>query len=152
VEVVVTKERTTDLFSDFERIRERMEQAWQQVLGPPGAPRFSNPLIDVCVDVYETDDDVVVLAEIAGISEEEVEIIVDGTVLILSGERHPHPSRPGRLYSQMEVCHGPFRRELVLPADVDPDRARATYSQGMLEIVLPKAPSRMSRQVKIVVP
>jgi HSP20 family protein len=151
-EVAVTKERATDLFSDFERIRERMEQAWQQVIGPPGAPRFSTPLIDVSVDVFETEEDVVVVAEIAGISEEEVEIIVDGTVLILSGERHPHPSRPGRLYSQMEVCHGPFRRELVLPADVDPDRARATYSQGMLEIVLPKAPSRMSRQVKIVVP
>jgi HSP20 family protein len=52
----------------------------------------------------------------------------------------------------MEVCHGPFRRELVLPADVDPDRARATYAQGMLEIVLPKAPRKVSRNVKIVVP
>jgi HSP20 family protein len=152
VEVAVTKERATDLFSDFERIRERMEQAWQQVLGPPGAPRFSAPLIDIAVDVYETDDEVIVAAEIAGISEEEVEIVVDGKVLILSGERNPASSQPGRLYSQMEVCHGPFRRELVLPADVDPDRARATYAQGMLEIVLPKAPRKVSRNVKIVVP
>lgn len=148
----MTKERATDLFSDFERIRERMEQAWQQVLGPPGAPRFSTPLMDISVDVYETEEDVVVVAEIAGISEEEVGIVVDGRVLVLSGERKPRSSQPGRLYSQMEVCHGPFRRELALPADVDPDRARATYSQGLLEIVLPKAPRQLSRQVNIVVP
>jgi len=63
------KQQTTDIFSDFERIQERMEQAWRQVLGPPGAPRFSSPLIEPSVDVYETDDEVVVVAEIAGISQ-----------------------------------------------------------------------------------
>ncbi len=145
------KQRGTDIFSDFERIRERMEQAWRQVLGPPGAPRFSAPLIEVSVDVYETEREVVVLAEIAGISEGEVEIAVDGKVLTLSGERKPGTGRPGRLYSQMEICHGPFRRELLLPSEVDPDEARARYSQGMLEIVLPKVSHRINRQVKFVV-
>jgi HSP20 family molecular chaperone IbpA len=51
----------------------------------------------------------------------------------------------------MEICHGPFRRELLLPADVNPDEARAEYSQGMLEIVLPKVTRRISRQVKFLV-
>ncbi len=145
------KQRTTDIFSDFERIRERMEQAWRQVLGPPGAPRFSSPLIESPIDVYETDDEVVVVAEIAGILEEEVEIVVDGKVLVLIGERKPGIGRPGRLYSQMEICHGPFRRELLLPADVNPDEARAEYSQGMLEIVLPKVTRRISRHVNFLV-
>ena len=76
------KQRTTDIFSDFERIRERMEQAWRQVLGPPGAPRFCSPLIEPSIDVYETDDEVVVVTEIAGISEEEVKIVVDGKMLV----------------------------------------------------------------------
>ena len=145
------KQQTTDIFSDFERIRERMEQAWRQVLGPPGAPRFSSPLIEPSVDVYETDDEVVVVAEISGISEEEVEIVVDGKVLVLSGERKPGIGRPGRLYSQMEICHGPFRRELLLPAEVNPDEARAGYAQGMLEIVLPKVARHISQRVKFVV-
>jgi HSP20 family protein len=145
------KQRTTDIFSDFERIRERMEHAWRQVLGPPGSPRFCAPLLDVAVDVYEADDEVVVVAEIGGISEEEVTIVVDGKTLVLSGERKPGAGRPGRLYSQMEICHGPFRRELLLPAEVDPDQARAGYFQGMLEIVLPKAARRVNRQVKFVV-
>ncbi len=78
-------------------------------------------------------------------------IAVNGRVLVVSGERRPSAGQPGRLYSQMEICHGPLRRELLLPADFNPGQARARYSQGMLEIVLPKVTRRVSRQVKIVV-
>lgn len=143
-------QRTSDIFSEFERIRERMEQAWRQVIGPPGAPRFCAPLIEPSVDVYETDDEVIVVVEIAGIADEEVEVEVDGKTLILKGERRPSGGRPRRLYSQMEICHGPFRRELLLPAEVNPDETQATYRGGMLEVVLPKVGRRLSRQVRIV--
>ncbi len=145
------KERTADIFADFERIRERMEQAWRQVLGPPGSPRFCPPVIEPAVDVYETEREVVVVAEIAGILEGEVEIIVDGRKLVVSGERRPSARRPGRLYAQMEICHGPFRRELLLPTEVAPDKARVEYSRGMLEIALPKVRRRADRPVRIVI-
>jgi len=145
------KERTADIFADFERIRERMEQAWQHVLGPPGSPRFCPPIIEPAVDVYETEREVVVVAEMAGISEGEVEITVYGRTLVVSGERRPNAGRPGRLYSQMEICHGPFRRELLLPTEADPNGARVEYSRGMLEIVLPKVRRRTGRLVRIVV-
>jgi HSP20 family protein len=145
------KERTADIFADFERIRQRMDQAWRQVLGPPGARRFCPPLMEPAVDIYETEREVVVVTEMAGISEEEVEITVHGRMLVVSGERRPNPSRPGRLYSQMEICHGPFRRELLLPAEVNPAEARVEYSRGMLEIVLPKVRRRTGRLVRIVV-
>ncbi len=145
------KERTADVFSDFERIRERMEQAWRQVLGPPGAPRFCPPLIEPAVDIFETESEVVVVAEIPGISELEVEITVEGRMMYLSGERKPNQGRPGRLYSQMEISHGPFRRELLLPAEVDAEEARAEYERGMLEITLPKVTRRANSPAKIVV-
>jgi HSP20 family molecular chaperone IbpA len=51
----------------------------------------------------------------------------------------------------MEICDGPFRRELLLPVEVNPNEASARYSQGMLEIVLPKVSRRMSRRLKVVV-
>lgn len=145
------KERTADIFADFERIRERMEHAWRQVLGPPGSPRFCPPVIEPAIDVYETGQEVVVVVEMAGISEGDVDITVDGRKLVVNGERKPNAGRPGRIYSQMEICHGPFRRELFLPAEVNPDGARVEYSRGMLEIVLPKVRRRMSRPVRIVV-
>jgi len=144
-------QRTTSIFSDFERIRERMEQAWRQVIGPPGAPRFCAPVIEPAVDVYESDTEVVIVVEIAGISDQEVEMTVEGKTLLIRGERVPGPGRPGRLYYQMEICHGPFQRELLLPSDVNPDAARASYQQGLLEIVLPKVERRISRGVKIMV-
>ena len=143
--------QAADIFSDFERIRERMEQAWRQVLGPPGSPRFGTPLIEPSVDVYETEEEVVVVVEIPGISEEEVEIMVDGRRLVLSGERKPGAAEQKRLYSQMEICHGPFRRELLLPAEVNPEEASAGYSQGLLQIVLPKVTRHVNRHVKFVV-
>jgi HSP20 family protein len=145
------KERTGNIFADVERIRERMEHAWRQVLGPPGALRFCPPVIEPAVDVYETEREVVVVVEMAGISEGDVEITVDGRKLLINGERKPSAGRPGRLYSQLEICHGPFRRELLLPAEVNPDGARVEYSQGMLEIVLPKVRKRAGRPVRIVV-
>ena len=141
---------TSDVFSEFQLIRQRMEQAWRQVIGSPGAPGFCGPIIEPSVDVYETDDEVVVVVEIAGISGEEVAIEVDGRTLIVWGERRPSSGRPRRLYSQMEVCHGLFRRDLLLPAEVSPDGARSTYDAGMLEIVLPKAGRGLSRQIRIV--
>ncbi len=119
----MSQRTSSDIFSQFELIRERMEQAWQQVVGPPGAPRFCGPIIQPNVDVYETDDEVVVVVDIAGIADEEVSVDVDGKSLRLWGERRPGTGRPGRLYSQMEICHGLFKREVQLPAEVSPDGA-----------------------------
>ncbi len=142
--------KPADIYSRFEHIRERMEQAYRQVIGPPGSPRFCAPYMEPAVDVYETCDDIVVIVEIAGIQGEEVEVEVDGRVLFLKGERRPLPGRPGRIYSQMEIAHGGFQRELTLPAEVDAAAASAQYKDGILEVVLPKAAANPGRQLKIV--
>lgn len=144
-------QRTNDIFSEFDRIRERMEQAWRQMAGPPGAPRFCDPLIEPPVDIYETDSEIIVVVEIAGITEDEVEITIEGRTLLLEGERRPEARRPGRLYSQMEISHGPFRRELLLPADVNADEAKAEYARGLLEIAIPKVPAQTTGPSKVAV-
>ncbi len=142
-------QRAADIFAEFDRIKVRMTQIWQQALGPPGAPRFCPPLLEPAVDVYETAEQVVVLVELAGIAEQEVEISVEGRSFTLRGERAPRPGHPGRLYSQMEICFGPFERLLTLPAEVDADGTKAHYGDGFLEITLPKARRQVSRQVRI---
>jgi HSP20 family protein len=141
-----------DIFAEFDRIKVRMTQVWQQALGPPGAPRFCPPMLEPAVDVYDTDDQVVVLVELSGIADQEVEISVEGRVFTLRGERLARQGHPGRLYSQMEICFGPFERVLTLPAEVDADGARASYLDGFLEITLPKARRQVSRQVRVTLP
>lgn len=136
----------TDIFSQFEHIRERMEQAYKRVLGGPGSPGFCPPYMEPAADVYETDDTVIVLLEIAGVSGEEIELEIEGRALTIRGVRKPLSGRPGRIYHQMEIAHGAFQRDLLLPSEVDAERASASYQQGILEIVLPKATPSRNRQ------
>ena len=142
--------KTADMFSQFEHIRERMEQAYKQVLGGPGNPGFCAPYMEPAADVYETAEEVIVLVEIAGISGEEIELELEGRSLLIRGQRRPLPGRQQRRYSQMEITHGAFRRELLLPSEVDAENAVAAYKDGILEVVLPKAGPHENRHLRIV--
>ena len=142
------KDPADDIFAEFER---RIERAWRQIVGPPGSPRFCPPVIEPPADVYETEENVVVVVEMAGINEQEVEIAMEGNSLTVRGEREDRQGHLGRLYSQMEICCGPFERTLSLPALVDADQAMASYNDGFLEIILPKVKRQVSRQVRITV-
>ena len=142
--------KTADMFSQFEHIRERMEQAYKQVLGGPGSPGFCAPYMEPAADVYETAEEVIVLVEIAGISGEEIEIEVGGRTLTIRGTRKPLPGRPQRKYSQMEIANGAFQRDLLMPSEVDAEKAVAAYKDGILEVVLPKAGPHENRHLRIV--
>ena len=99
--------------SDFEQhIQERMSRAYQRVFGSPANPGFGRPYMEPPVDIYHTDKEVVVLIEIAGIPEEEIELEVEGRSMIVRGRRKPIGGRPNRVYSQMEIMHGAFQRDL----------------------------------------
>jgi HSP20 family protein len=140
--------RTSNISSQFDHIRRRMEQARERVIGVPGSP-FSVPFMEPAVDVYETEDAVVIVAEIAGIGHEEIELEVEDTICILRGERKSGRTGPKRDYSQMEIGHGPFLRELLLPAEVNPDAAITVYKDGMLQISLRKASPARSTRTKL---
>jgi HSP20 family protein len=92
------------------------------------------------VDCYRTEDppEITVVVELPGIDPEAVQIVATPQALLVAGERR-RPRAEGRLYQQMELDYGPFRRELVLSADVDPEQGRASYERGLLTIVLPLA-------------
>jgi HSP20 family protein len=90
------------------------------------------------VDSYQTDDphELTVVVELPGVDPESIAVIAAERVLIVAGER-PRPARPGRVYQQMEIAYGPFQRQVRLPEDVDPARARAEYERGILRVSLP---------------
>jgi HSP20 family protein len=142
--------KTADMFSQFEHIRERMQQAYRQVLGGPGSPGFCAPYMEPAADVYETADEVIVIIEIAGISGEEIELEIEGRTLVIQGQRRPLPGKPQRSYSQMEIAHGAFRRELLLPSEVDAAGAGYSYRDGIFEVVLPKTGPQENRHLRIV--
>jgi HSP20 family protein len=95
-------------------------------------------------DVYETDTELVVHMDIAGMRAEDFKVEVDEGILKISGERTALRQQGKRHYHAMEVQIGPFERRFRLPVIVDPASIRATYEQGFLEVRLAKQPPRSS--------
>ena len=130
--------RQRDLLVNFDRMRREMDELFGDVWGEAG--RLLRPRIGFSprVDVYICGDPpkVVVKADLAGVSLETVGLEVAGRELVISGER-PVQETEGRLYQQVEVQTGPFRRMVELNADVVPEAARATYEDGILRVELP---------------
>ena len=138
-----------DLFAGFDRMRREMDELFGDVFERTGLARrrsgFSPP-----IDVYYADDPprVVVRAELAGIDPDELALEIQGRELTISGHRRPEQAE-GRVYQQLEIEHGPFRRVVALGAEVDADRAKAVYEDGMLVVELPVAAPGDARHVPI---
>ncbi len=96
------------------------------------------------VDVYQTEHELAVLMELAGMNEEEIEVILFDDVLVVKGERKPALTSGGDLtYYEAGVRYGKFRAEVVLPAVVDADNVQAEYENGFLKVILPKLSVRL---------
>jgi HSP20 family protein len=103
------------------------------------------------VDVYYSGDPqmAVVEVDLSGVRLEEVAIEISGRQLAIAGER-PVQETEGRVFQQIEIPSGPFRRIVELQVDVDAERAKATYEDGVLRIELPlRDPSETTRRVPI---
>jgi HSP20 family protein len=88
-------------------------------------------------DVYETDNDFVVRVEIAGMREEDFDIMIEGDFLMISGSRPDIPER--RAYQQMEIRFGKFETVVGIPGPIDLETSHADYKEGLLTVILPKA-------------
>jgi HSP20 family protein len=91
-------------------------------------------------DVYETNDCLVVKVEIAGMAEEDFALSLDGRRLLISGVRRDPAAKLG--YQQMEILYGHFETDVHLSRAIEEDRIEATYSNGFLNVRLPKAKPR----------
>lgn len=91
------------------------------------------------VDVYQTSEEVFVVVELAGMDDEDIEVILFDDVLVITGERKPLLGEGEDLqYHEAGVRYGRFRAEVFLPVPVVADAVEASYEQGLLRITLPK--------------
>jgi HSP20 family protein len=125
-----------DLFANFERMRREIDELFGDVFERSGfgPGRAFTPEVDVYYSGQPPR--AVVKAELAGIDIDDVSLEIRGRQLIIAGERRAQEAS-GRLYQQIEIAHGPFRRIVELGADVEAERAVATYEDGILRIEIP---------------
>jgi len=101
------------------------------------------------VDIAETENDVLVTAELPGIKQEEVDITITDDVLTLKGEKKEEKEIKKENYHRIERSYGSFQRSINLPTGVQGDKAKASYKDGILRISIPKAEEAKPKQIKI---
>lgn len=94
------------------------------------------------IDVYETEDAVEVLAEIAGLDRDEIELVIDEDVLSIRGQRTDRTVCDHRSFHEARIPYGAFSADIFIPARVDADAATASYDNGFLRISLPRSKGR----------
>src|SRR5438105_2306362 len=137
-----------DLFANFERMRREMDELFGDVIERSGLGRRRTGF-SPAVDVYYTGEPprAVVQAELAGIDPDELGLEIQGRELVITGHRRAEEAE-GRVYQQVEIEHGPFRRTIGLGVDVVAEEARAVYEDGVLRVELPIAdPRERTRKV-----
>jgi HSP20 family protein len=144
--------RDRDLLVNFERMRREMDELFGSVWGA-GGPLSRRPQTGFSphVDVYYCGDPpkAIVKVDLAGVSLDSIGLEVVGRDLVIIGER-PIQETEGRVYQQVEIQAGPFRRVIELNADPVAEEARATYEDGILRVELPlRARAATSRSVPI---
>jgi HSP20 family protein len=101
------------------------------------------------MDLTETDDHLVLRADLPGLDRDDVKIEVKDGVLTVSGERKAEHEHREEGYHRVERAYGSFSRSLSLPQDVDAERIAATFDKGVLEVRIPKPEERKPHRVEI---
>jgi HSP20 family protein len=143
--------RQRDPFANFDRVRRQIDELFGDVWTRTGLSHPRPAGFTPRVDVYYSGDPpkAVVKADLPGIDGDDLHIEVRQRVLVIRGERKARDTE-GRVYQQIEIPSGPFRRVVELQVEVDADRASATYEDGVLRVELPlRDPGETTRQVPI---
>ena len=101
------------------------------------------------MDLVETEDDFVLRVDLPGLSEKDVNIELEDSVLTVSGERKAEHEERKEGYYRVERASGSFSRSLTLPEGVDAEGVRASFDRGVLEVRIPKPEERKPRKVSI---
>jgi HSP20 family protein len=103
------------------------------------------------MDVYETEDELVVVMEVAGMEAEEIQVSLEGDLLLIRGTRTESCAAPKIRLHQMEIDYGRFERNLRIPFPLKADQVKAAYRQGFLTVTIPKLKATVSQIVEVII-
>jgi len=154
----------SDIFDEFRKLEETMNRMFEEIWGIPVnrslllpgertllpvAPgpieRYRKPFIDL----VETDKEIVATAEMPGLEKGDIKINITENRLEISAETRHEEEKKEKDYVYRERRSGSYYRTISLPSSVDPDNAKASYNNGVLEIKMPKTEIKKKTPVKI---
>lgn len=122
-------------FAELERIRREFDRLIEEMWPREEVERAFAP----AVEMYETDNEIVVKAELPGVKKENIEVSIKDNTLHIRGEKKEEREEKTETIHRLERVYGKFERVLTLPVDVKAEEVKAEYKDGILEIRLPKS-------------
>jgi HSP20 family protein len=137
-------------FSDMLSLREAMDRLFEESVVRPGS-RLMSPhgAGDLALDMFETDNDLVVTASLPGVKPEDVDITITGDTLCIQGETKSEEKVEKGAFLRQERRFGAFSRTVVLPMPIKSDKAEAKFKDGVLTLSIPKAEEAKPKSIKV---
>jgi len=139
-----------DPFKDMIALQDRMNRLFDEFfrrseIGPESASAEWKPL----ADVYEDGNEIVLSIEIPGVNKDNIKVTVENNILTVSGERKQEREEKKENYHRIERAYGSFSRSFSLPNTVDSNNIKASYKNGVLELVLPKKEEAKPKAINV---
>ncbi len=140
--------RRYDPYWGIDSFRRGMDRLFDSFFGRGTEEEYAT-LWTPALDIEETKDSIIVRAEIPGMKKEDIKIQTLGENLLISGERKHESEEKDRHFHRIERSYGKFQRLVKLPLEVQSDKAKASYKEGVLEITFPKSEKAKAREIEI---
>ncbi|HEX6098721.1 MAG TPA: Hsp20/alpha crystallin family protein [Thermoanaerobaculia bacterium] len=142
----LTKFDRWEPFEELTTLRNRMDRLWTRMTAEDtGVLADWSPTSDV----IESKDEIVIKSELPGLDEKNVDIELEGGMLTIKGQRNAEKESEEKGYRRVERSYGSFLRTFVLPPTVEPEKVSATFTNGLLEVHLPKKEGAKPRSIKV---
>ncbi|RLB07000.1 MAG: Hsp20/alpha crystallin family protein [Deltaproteobacteria bacterium] len=135
-------------FRELDTLRREMDRLWDRFFSERPLEWLGGQWTP-SLDVSETKDKVVVKAEIPGIDPKDIDVSLSNGVLTIKGEKKQEREEKDENYHLVERSYGSFSRAVRLPAEVQEDKVKASYKDGVLKITLPKTERAKEKEIKI---
>jgi HSP20 family protein len=142
-----------DPFRDLMTLREKMNRLFEETFITRGEEKeLVSGTWTPSVDIYETENALILSAEIPGIEENNIEIKIEDNTLTLHGERKFEKETKEENYHRIERAYGSFHRSFTLPNYINQDKIKAEHENGILKITMPKKTELKPRKIKVLKP
>lgn len=135
--------------SKYPSLRESMDRIFEDFFSHGGLPSLVGGTWLPAVDVHETKNDLIVTLDAPSVDPEKISILISDGRLVIKGERKKEEELEEKDVFRSERFFGSFQRMIQLPVEVVTDKARATYKDGVLKIVMPKSQKKIPKEIKI---
>lgn len=136
-------------FGEVSSLRKEMDNLWNNFLGETSFPRYFPKDWLPSVDVSETEDQLLIKAELPGLEATDVSVSISGDLLTIKGEKKKEEEKKDEHFHSSERFYGSFQRSFRLPVNIKTDEVDATFKNGVLQVALRKTEETRKKEIEI---